>query len=74
MRCSMKVLRYDCFAEECLGYGPVVPFPAYGFAALVSNKYCTMEKGAGRDGRVGASVGSTGRVGAASFFLATNRD
>ena len=22
---------------ECLGYGPVVPFPAYGFAALVSN-------------------------------------
>ena len=21
--------------EECLGYGLVVPFPAYGFAALV---------------------------------------
>ena len=26
----------DCFLpEECLGYGLVVPFPAYGFAALV---------------------------------------
>ena len=23
--------------EECLGYGLVVPFPAYGFAALVSH-------------------------------------
>ena len=23
--------------EEGLGHGPVVPFPAYGFAALVSN-------------------------------------
>ena len=27
--------------------------------------YCIIEKGAGRDGRVGASVGSTGQVGAA---------
>ena len=23
--------------EECLGYGLVVPFPAYGFASLVSH-------------------------------------
>ena len=23
--------------DECLGYGLVVPFPAYGFAALVSH-------------------------------------
>ena len=30
---------HDCFflPEECLGYGLVVPFPAYGFAALVSH-------------------------------------
>ena len=30
---------HDCFflLEECLEYGLVVPFPAYGFAALVSN-------------------------------------
>ena len=29
---------HDCFLlEECLGYGLVVPFPAYGFAALVSH-------------------------------------
>ena len=30
--------------------------------------YCIIEKGAGRDGRVGASVGSTGQVGAARGF------
>ena len=42
-------------------------------ANTYKTKYCIVI-GAGRDGRVGASVGSTGRVGAASFFLATNRD
>ena len=38
----MKVLSVECtivLPEECLGHGPVVPFPAYGFAALVSHNY-----------------------------------
>ena len=33
--------------------------------SLLSPEYCIIEEGAGRDGRVGASVGLTGRVGAA---------
>ena len=40
VRCSMRVLNsvHDFFLlEEGLGYGLVVPFPAYGFAALVSH-------------------------------------
>ena len=39
VRRSTKVLSARLFflLEECLEYGLVVPFPAYGFAALVSH-------------------------------------
>ena len=38
--CDMFDESYQCtivLPDECLGYGLVVPFPAYGFAALVSH-------------------------------------